>query len=123
VSRLVHANAESALLPPARPVLDDLLARGLAHRWVLHVRSSQALALNLFAPLDEEGIRRVFEQLGHWVGQVEAPEFEYSDPTDRLGESSPRGHHQTQVDVVLRGTSPSGARVVALIEGGVPLTV
>lgn len=111
-----YADAESALLPAARPVLLDLIARGLDHRWVLHVRSSQAFALNLFAPLDEDGRRKVLGHLGHQVLRADPLEFEYSDPGDRLGESSPRSRHQTQVDVVLRGTSASGDRVVALIE-------
>jgi hypothetical protein len=112
----MHADAESALLPTARPVLLDLAARNLDHRWVLHVRSSQAFALNLFAPLDEAGLRRVLGYLGHQVLRTDPPEFEYSDDSDRLGESSQRHRHQTQVDVVLRGTGASGERVVALIE-------
>jgi hypothetical protein len=112
----MHADAESALLPAARPVLLDLAARGLAHRRVLHVRSSQAFALNLFAPLDEGGRRKVLGYLGHQVLRADPPEFEYSDASDRLAESSQRSRHQTQVDVVLRGTGASGERVVALIE-------
>jgi hypothetical protein len=112
----MHADAESALLPAARPVLLDLAARDLDHRWVLHVRSSQAFALNLFAPLDEAGRRNVLGYLGHQVLRADPPEFEYSDDSDRLGESSQRNRHPTQVDVVLRGTGASGERVVALIE-------
>ncbi len=112
----MHADAESALLPAARPVLLDLAARNLDHRWVLHVRSSQAFALNLFAPLDEAGRRKVLGYLGHQVLRADPPEFEYSDDSDRLAESSHRSRHQTQVDVVLRGTGASGERVVALIE-------
>ena len=112
----MHADAEAALLPAARPVLLGLAARGLDHRWVLHVRSSQAFALNLFVPLDEAGLRRVLGYLGHQVLRTDPPEFEYSDDSDRLGESSQRHRHQTQVDVVLRGTGASGERVVALIE-------
>jgi hypothetical protein len=112
----MHADTESALLPAARPALLDLAARGLDHRWVLHVRSSQAFALNLFAPLDEAGRRSVLRYLGHQVLRADPPEFEYSDDSDRLGESSQRHRHQTQVDVVLRGTGASGERVIALIE-------
>lgn len=112
----MHADAEAALLPAARPVLLDLAARGLDHRWVLHVRSSQAFALNLFAPLDEAGRRNVLGHLGHQVVRADPPVFEYSDDSDRLGESSQRSRHQTQIDVVLRGTGAGGERVVALIE-------
>lgn len=114
--RHMHADAESALLPAARPVLLDLAARDLAHRWVLHVKSSQAFAMNLFAPLDETGRRKVLSYLGHQVLRADPPEFEYSDNSDRLAESSQRSRHQTQIDVVLRGTGASGERVVALIE-------
>ena len=111
-----HVSPAAALLPAARPILTDLSERGLSHRWVLSVRSSQALALNLFAPLNQNGIREVFGHLGIVVDGVEPPEFEYSDPHDRLGERSVRSPHQTQVDVVLRATATSGTRVVALIE-------
>lgn len=114
--RPIYLDAESALLPAALPIYRDLAARGLDHRWVLHVRSSQAFALNLFAPLDNSGIRGVLTHLDHEVQQVEPPEFEYSDPSDRLGEMSPRSRHQTQVDVTLRGTTAAGLRVVALVE-------
>ena len=112
----MHADAQSALLPAARPVLRDLAARGLAHRWVLHIRSSQAFALNLFAPLDQAGLRRVLGYLGHQVLRADPAEFEYSDGSDRIGESSQRNRNQTQVDVVVRGTGASGEHVVALVE-------
>jgi hypothetical protein len=112
----MHADAESALLPAARPVLLDLAARDLDHRWVLHVRSSQAFALNLFAPLDQAGRRNVLGYLGHQVLRADPPEFEYSDDSDRLRESSQRNPHKTQVDVLFRGTGASCERVVALIE-------
>jgi hypothetical protein len=70
----------------------------------------------LFAPLDEAGRRNVLGYLGHQVLLADPPEFEYSDDSDRLGESSQRNRHRTQVDVVLRGTGASGERVIALIE-------
>jgi Restriction Endonuclease associating with ARP len=115
-SGMLIGRGESALLPAARPVLLDLAARGLDHRWVLHVRSSQAFALNLFALLDQAGLRKVLGYLGRQVLRADPPDFEYSDDSGRLGESSLRDRHQTQVDVVLRGTGASGERVVALIE-------
>jgi hypothetical protein len=116
MSRIIHTDAESALLPEAFPAYSDLVARGLDHRWVLHVRSSQAFALNLFAPLDDSGVRQVMTHLGHELSHVEPPEFEYCDSSDRLGESSTRSRHQTQVDVVLRGSTATGVRIVSLIE-------
>ena len=112
----VHASADAAFLPAARPVFADLQARGLDHRWALHHRSSQAFALNLFAPLDPGRIRTALSLVGLDVSAVAPMEFEYSDPEDRLGEIRPRSPHRTQIDVLLRGTSAAGERMVALIE-------
>ena len=115
-SPAVHPTAESALLPAARPVLADLAERGLGHGWVLSARSSQALALNLFAPLSPTGVKAVFRELGADVQAAAPVEFEYRDQADRLQEARPHSPHQTQVDVVLRGSRADGARLIALIE-------
>ncbi len=114
---LFHSDDAAAVLPGALRALQELRARGLTHRYVRHVRSSQAFALSLFAPLDDLGVQRLFALLGHPdVHAVEAPVFEYEDPADRLGEASSRSRHRTQVDVLLRGTTLAGRRVLALIE-------
>jgi len=113
---LFHPDDASAVLPAALPALTSLRNRGLAHRYVRHVRSSQAFALSLFAPLDDDGVRRVFVRLGHRVGDVDAPVFEYEDTTDRLAEASKRSPHRTQVDVLLRGITDDDRRVAAVIE-------
>ena len=114
---LFQADDASAVLPGALAALADLRSRDLAHRYVRHVRGSQAFALSLFAPLDEAGTRLVLAHLGQPdVVDVEAPFFEYEDTADRLQEASPRSRHRTQVDVLLRGTTKSGQRVAALIE-------
>ena len=115
-SPAVHPTAEPALLPAARPVLADLTERGLDHRWVLGTRSSQALALNLFAPLSPAGVKAVFRELDADVQAAALVEFEYRDPADRLQEARPHSLHQTQVDVVLRGSRADGARLIALVE-------
>ena len=115
-SSAVHPTAESALLPAARPVLADLTERGLDHRWVLSARSSQAFALNLFAPLSPAGVKAVFRELDADVQAAAPVEFEYRDPADRLQEARPHSPHQTQVDVVLRGSRADGARLIALVE-------
>lgn len=111
-----HPDASSALLPVALPYFEDLTERGLVHRYALHHRSSQAFALNLFAPLDAEGLAELFRAVGIDATPSGSIEFEYSDPSDRLAEARPESSHRTQVDVVVRGTSPSGNRVVALVE-------
>jgi hypothetical protein len=113
---LTHADATGAFLPAALTAYDDLVRRGLDHTYILHRRSSQAFGLNLFAPLDADGLRAIFRDLD--CGDVEAPklEFEYSDPKNRLGEGTPPSPHTTQVDVLMRGRDASGSNVIALIE-------
>jgi hypothetical protein len=113
---LFHPDDATAVLPGALSALTDIRNRGLAHRYVRHVRSSQAFALSLFAPLDADGVRTVLAHLGHDVQEVEVPFFEYEDTLDRLAEASKRSPHRTQVDVLLRGTTEDGRRVAALIE-------
>ena len=113
---LLHAGPDAALLPAARPIYADLATRGLAHRWAMHHRSSQAFALNLFAPLDADGIRAIFRLIGLPALTVDEPVFEYSDEADRLAEARPASPHRTQVDVLLRGIADTGKRLAALIE-------
>lgn len=113
---LFYADDASTVLPAALPALTDIRERGQAHRFVRHVRSSQAFALSLFAPLDDDGVRRVFAHLDHVVEYVETPHFEYEDEQDRLQEASARSPHRTQVDVLLRGATVDGRRIAALIE-------
>lgn len=113
---LFYVDDASAVLPDALAALMEVRKRGQAHRYVRHVRSSQAFALSLFAPLDADGVRRVFAYLGHAVESVHPPFFEYEDEQDRLQEASARSPHRTQVDVLLRGSTASGRRIAALIE-------
>ncbi len=71
---------------------------------------------HLFGPLDHDDTANL---LRHWFDDIEtaeAPVLEWSDPLDRLGETSRSFDHQTQVDVLLRGTDKKGRRVGALIE-------
>ncbi|MDT9591605.1 hypothetical protein RDV89_00905 [Nocardioides zeae] len=107
----------SAVLPGAQNALAELRARGSTHRYVRHVRSSQAFALNLFAPLNHIARSELLELLG--LGMVSHPDavaFEWEDELDRLAEASPCSPHRTQVDVLIRGTTNDGRRVGALIE-------
>jgi hypothetical protein len=114
--RRTFVDVTQAALPGAVAAFTDVTERGLAHRWLLSVRSSQALALNLFAPLDAGAVKALFVAMGEELESVDAVEFEFSDPEDRLGERRPSSPHQTQVDVVLRGVSVAGERIVALVE-------
>ena len=105
-------NAAPGVLPPAVWAYDGLKTANLLHRYFRSARSSQAFALNVFGPLQPAGVVQVFGMLGHHVVEVDAVEFEFTDPHDYLNEGSRR----TQVDVVLRGLALDGTRRVALIE-------
>ena len=109
-------NAVDGLEPAAALIHQQLLADGLAHRMVGHVRSSQAFALNLFAPLDPAGRVRVAAAVGIDAATVSEPRFEWSDPEDHLGERTNASPHATQVDVILDCIGPSGKRTALLIE-------
>ncbi len=114
--RVFFAEAEDAIAPAARWAYDDLAARDLLHRYVHHVRSSQAFALNLFGPLGRSGARSLLRTLGPDVIEGDRPVFEYTGNDDPLAERSPGHPHMTQVDVLLRGHTADGACHIAFIE-------
>ncbi len=114
--RQLFGRVEDAALPAALSEFQKVFERGVDHRWILSVRSSQALALNLFGPIDSSAHLALFELIGTSVVEASPLEFEYIDPGDRLGERRPGHEHQTQVDVFLRGTDAEGKRIAALIE-------
>ncbi len=110
------ATPGGGIVAEAHHVYADLQTRHGLHRYVDHVRSSQAFAINLFGGLTEGELVAVWALLGVAVAEVDAPTFEYVDPDDALGELQPSRPHQTQVDVLLRARADDGARRVALIE-------
>ena len=112
----MHRAPGDVILPAARHAYDDVAARGLLHRYALHVRSSQSFAFNLFGPLQEDGLAAVWRHLGHDVDSVEIPQFEWEDTQDRLAEASSARPHRTQVDVLLRARDVTGRALAALIE-------
>jgi hypothetical protein len=109
-------NATDGLEPAAAAVHERLAADGLAHHMIGHVRSSQAFALNLFAPLDDAGRRGVAAALGVDATQVSPPLFEWSDPEDQLGERTKASPHATQIDVRLDCVTDTGLVVACLLE-------
>jgi hypothetical protein len=113
VQRVYHPTASAGLHPGAHDAHDDLEARERLHKQVAHVRSSQAFALNVFGGMSPATVVKILGRLGHDVASADAPELEYVDPRDRLLE---RTRNRTQVDVVLRGRTAQGSRVVALVE-------
>jgi Restriction Endonuclease associating with ARP len=104
------------LVPAAHAAYAALKARNLLHHFIGHVRSSQAFALNLFAPLSAEDVAGLLRSLGLDIQHAHAPSFEYSDRQDRLGEHTSERPHATQVDVVLRGFDTAGSTYLALVE-------
>lgn len=109
-------NATDGLEPAAVLVHEQLAAEGLAHHMVGHIRSSQAFALNLFAPLDSAARKSVARSVGIDAVEVGEPRFEWSDPDDALGERTRASPHATQVDVILDCVTAGGGKWALLIE-------
>lgn len=109
-------NAVDGLESAAAVAYEQLMSDGLAHHMIGHVRSSQAFALNLFAPLDEQARRGVAALLGVQAQEVSDVRFEWSDPEDLLGERTNASPHSTQVDVRLDCVATDGAEVACVIE-------
>jgi hypothetical protein len=109
-------NATDGLEPAAVLVHERLAAEGLAHHMIGHVRSSQAFALNLFAPLDAAGRVKVAANAGIDAADVSEPRFEWSDPEDQLGERTQASPHATQVDVILDCITKQGTKTALFIE-------
>jgi hypothetical protein len=114
--RQLFGRVEDAALPAALGEFHKVFENGRDHRWILSVRSSQAMALNLFGPVDNSALSALFELMGINVIEANPLEFEYIDPQDRLAERRPGHERQTQVDVFMRGTDADGKRIAALIE-------
>jgi len=114
--RVFFAKSGGGISASAKSAYDALAERGALHGFVDHVRSSQAFALNLFAGLEEAELRAVWAILEPSVTTIGDVEFEYVDSADALGESQSSRPHQTQVDVLLRGSAADGTRYIALIE-------
>lgn len=75
------------------------------HRWVHHLRSSQAFAFNVFGPLAAAVSSNGQAQgwaIGFWDRWFPSPqrvEFEFPNTGDPLGELAPDRPHRTRVDV------------------------
>ncbi len=110
------ANLDDHIFPEARWAWDSIDKRELLHRYATHVRSSQAFAVNLFGPLDDNAVARLLGDVFGPVTSVERPYFEFEDTADRLREARNGHPHRTQVDVVLRGANTTGQPVALLIE-------
>ena len=104
------------IVAEAQPTWDAIGQRKLFHKWAHHVRSSQAFAVNLFAPLSEHAVATLLgATFATEMVSAEPPTFEYSDPLDELHEAAGPHGHRTQVDVLLEGQSVDGP-VALLVE-------
>lgn len=107
---------EAALPPAARPAYQKLASAGLLHRFFSHVRSSQQFAVALFGGLRGDALVAVARRFEPAITSVSAIDFEYQDPRDLLGESSPASKHTTQADVAIHASLGDGRRHLILIE-------
>jgi hypothetical protein len=110
-------------LPPTRPG-EAVVAQA---RWALtpsfpyhrHFNvpwSSQAFAVNLFAPLAHSDVAALMTPAFGPLAQADRPDFEWTDDMDRLHESTAPRPHRTQVDVVLRARDAADRRFAILVE-------
>ena len=116
VGRTRLKDVEAAVIPSAVPAFRHLVAQGLAHRHLDHVRSSQLFAVNLFGGLTGEQATAVARRLDPSIVAADTPVLEWVDPLDRLGEQTPASPHTTQVDVVIRAHRGDGRSHLLLIE-------
>ena len=112
------ADLDASLLPEALKVHQGLAAQGLVHDYVGHVRSSQAFALNMLAPLSMDSWTAIARYV---IGQndcevLEPPVFEYVDPADGLREATAASPHVTQVDCLVRVHLRDGGMHLLFIE-------
>jgi hypothetical protein len=114
--RVFYPDPGGGIFEPAKPVYVELRERKALHRFVNHVQSSQAFALNVFGGLSDTEQHSVWALLGVDAADFDDVEFEYVDPLDAMSESQASRPHRTQVDVLLRCTALDGRRHVALIE-------
>lgn len=112
-----HQNLWPPLATAGRIAVLDVRPVDL-HRWVHHLQSSQAFALNLFGPLkvavatDDAGwgwARDVFEP---WFSDVTGVTFEYPTEGDPLGEVRPESTHRTRVDVMVEHDGGASATII-----------
>jgi hypothetical protein len=116
VRKDLDSDAAAAFSPTALAECEHLKDRGVLHKYVLHRRSSQAFALNLFAPLGARGLRKVLIALGIDDPRKITWTFEWSAPDDVLREGRPGSSHATQIDVRVDCLDSSGNRTVVLVE-------
>ncbi len=106
----------AGLLSNAAGAAEQVAAAGDLHAFVGAAHSSQRFALNLFGPLDEDGVRALLTPLFGSMRTVQLPAFEWSDPNDHLREATTTRPFKTQVDVFLRGTTLDRRSVGVLVE-------
>ena len=107
-ARTFWTDVDDAIAPAARAAYGLLERQGRVHAFLTHVRSSQAFALNLFAPLVAEAHSRMLSSRFGPMASVEPVTFEFVVEADGLHERSAASSHTTQIDVVLSGVTGDG---------------
>ena len=97
---------------------EQLAQLGLVHSHIAHIRSSQAFALNLLAPLTLDKWSQLARyHLADPGAEVRRPpQFEYVDPVDGLHEGTKASPHTTQVDCLVEVYLTGERKHLMLIE-------
>gem|GEM_PF-2359607 len=106
---------ESGLLPAATAAFQSLPVAA-RHGSVSHVRSSQAFALNLFAPIEPDDLVALCRRLDIAAVSAGPVRFEVGDPDGLLCEATVRSAHTTQIDVVIPAELEDGTRHLLAVE-------
>ncbi len=106
----------TAGMVPAATAAYQALAETDRHGSGAHVRSSQAFALNLFAPLGPDELRSLCRRLRIPAVSAGPARFELGDPDSLLGEATAQSAHTTQVDVAIPAMLQDGTRHLLAVE-------
>ena len=106
----------TAGMVPAATAAYQALAETDRHGSASHVRSSQAFALNLFAPLRPEELRSLCRRLGIPAVSAGPARFELGDLDGLLGEATAQSAHTTQVDVAIPAVLEDGTHHLLAVE-------
>ncbi len=105
------------IAPRAQAAYRQLDERDLIHHQIANLRSSQAFALNLLAPLDGAAWAELLDgYVPIEIDHAEPAVFEFQDANDRLAEATTASPHTTQTDALVRVAGRDCNQHVVLIE-------
>ncbi len=106
----------TAGMVPAAAATFQALDEADRHGSAAHLRSSQAFALNLFAPLGEDELVALCRRLSIPAVSASPARFELGDPDGLLGEATSSSSHTTQIDVAIPAVLEDGTRHLLAVE-------